>query len=119
MHAHDNVIVGNGAGPGNRYWGCGSGIFISDSMGCVVERNLIVGNGGAGFGYRDQRRATPRIDTPETSLDKNPIGWLLATGPEEKRPEYWIWNRKHIVRNNIFAYNESSQVHGWFDVRDA
>ena len=119
MYAHDNVVVGNGARPGARYWGRSSGIRISDSMGCVVERNLLVGNGGSGFAYRDQKRTTPRLDTPETSPDKNPVHWLLADKTNARRPEYWIWNREHSVRNNIFAYNESSQVHGWFDVRDA
>jgi hypothetical protein len=119
MHAHDNVILGNGSGPGNPFWGRGSGIMISDSMGCVIERNLLVGNGGAGFAYRDQRRTTPRLDTPETSPDKNPVGWFLASDPNSRNREYWIWNRGHIVRNNIFASNESAQLHGWFDVRDA
>ena len=42
-----------------------------------------------------------------------------ANDPNCRNPEYWIWNRDHIVRNNIFAYNESAQVHGWFDARDA
>ncbi|MCL2711022.1 MAG: right-handed parallel beta-helix repeat-containing protein [Planctomycetaceae bacterium] len=119
MHAHDNVIIGNGIGAPDRSWGHGSGIFLSDSMGCIIERNLIIGNAGAGFAYREQRRTTPRLDTPETSPDKNPIGWLRATEPNRRNPEYWIWNRDHTVRNNIFAYNESAQLHGWFDVRDA
>jgi parallel beta-helix repeat protein len=116
MHAHDNVIVGNGTGYADRYWGRGSGIMISDSVGCIVERNLIVGNGGAGLVYRDQRRTTPRLDTPTTSPDKEPGHWLRASAPNVRNPEYWIWNQKHIVRNNVFAYNESSQLHGWFDV---
>ena len=119
LHAHDNVIIGNGSGAPDRVWGGGSGIFISDSMGCVVERNLVLGNAGAGFAYRDQRRTTPRIDTLETSPDKKSIGWLLASEPNRRNADYWIWNRDHTVRNNIFAYNESAQVHGWFDVRDA
>ena len=119
MHAHDNVIIGNGTQHPLPSWGRGSGIMISDSMGCVVERNLIVGNGGAGLVYRDQRRTTPRLDTPETSPDKEPDHWLRASAPNVRNPEYWIWNQKHIIRNNIFAYNESSQVHGWFDVQDA
>ena len=119
MHAHDNVFVGNGAGPADRSWGHGSGIMISDSMGCVVERNLIISSGGAGLAYRDQRRTTPRLGTPETSQDQNPVHWLPANNSNARRPEYWIWNRENMVRNNIFAYNESSQVHGWFDVLDA
>ena len=119
LHAHDNVVIGNGASAPDRYWGRGSGIRLSDSMGCVIERNLIIGNGGAGFAYRDQRRTTPRLDTPETSSDKNPAHWLIGSEANRRDPEYWIWNRKHTVRNNIFAYNETSQLHGWFDVRDA
>jgi len=111
--------VGNGTQWPNRYWGRGSGIMISDSIGCVVERNLIVGNGGAGFAYRDQRRTTPRLDRPETSADQEPDHWLLASRPNTRNPEYWVWNQKHTIRNNIFAYNEASQLHGWFDVQDA
>jgi len=119
LHAHDNVVVGNGARVPDRYWGRGSGIRLSDSMGCVIERNLLVGNGGAGFAYRDQRRTTPRLDTPETSPDKNPAHWLPTNRSNRRNSEYCIWNCEHIIRNNILAYNETSQLHGWFDVRDA
>jgi hypothetical protein len=120
MHAHDNVFIGNGIGPGHPYWGNGSGIFISDSMGCIVERNLAIGNGGAGFTYREQKRTTERLDTRETSPDKDPLNWFHAVDANYRDyPEYWIWNRGHIVRNNIFAYNESAQLNGWFAVHDA
>jgi len=120
LHAHDNVFIGNGAGPGHPYWGHGSGIFISDSMGCVIERNLAIGNGGAGFAYREQARTTERIEPQEVSADKDPLNWLHAVDANYRgNPEVWIWNRGHIVRNNTFAYNESAQLHAWFAVRDA
>ena len=113
LNAHDNVIVANGYV--RDPWGYGAGIKISDSMGCVLERNLCVGNVGDGLMYRDQRRTSPHIDSFDNSTDKDPKRWLKAG---ETRSEYWIWNQDHVVTNNIFAYNNEAQVGGWFDVAD-
>jgi len=114
LYAHDNVIVANGYV--RDPWGYGAGIKISDSMGCVMERNLCVGNIGDGLMYRDQRRTTSRIDRQETSTDKDPKRWLKVS---DNKTEYWIWNQDHVVKNNIFAYNNEAQIGGWFDVADA
>ena len=43
LRAHDNVIVGNGFG-GNTSWASQAGITLYVSPGCVIERNLLVGN---------------------------------------------------------------------------
>ena len=61
LHAHDNVIVGNGFRETPGAWGAGAGISLSSSPDCVIERNLIVGN-REGFNFREQNRTTPRID---------------------------------------------------------
>lgn len=96
LHAHDNVIVGNGFADTPGAWGAAAGISLSSSPGCLVERNLIVGN-KEGFNFREQRRTTPLID------DKR------------KRP---VWNHDQTVRRNVFAYNRDVQVWGWFDIDD-
>ena len=67
LHAHDNVIIGNGlAGTPGDVGRPASGISISSSPGCVVERNLLVGN-KEGFNFREADRRTPRIDSPRGS----------------------------------------------------
>src|SRR5262249_28912764 len=37
LHAHDNVIVGNGFRETPGSWGAGAGISISSSPGCLIE----------------------------------------------------------------------------------
>ncbi len=96
LHAHDNVIVRNGFEDTYGSWGVMAGIALSSSPGCVIERNLLVGN-GEGFGYREQGRTTPRIG---------------KSGPEEP-----VWNHDNTIRNNILAYN-NTQTWGWFDTGD-
>lgn len=96
LHAHDNVIVGNGFAETPGSWGAGTGISLSSSPNCLIERNLIVGN-REGFNFREQDRKTPRID-------------------DEK--EQAIWNHDEQIRNNVFAQNRDAQVWGWFDVDD-
>ncbi len=96
LHAHDNVIVGNGFAFTPGAWGAAAGISISSSPGCTIERNLIFGN-KEGFNFREQLRRTPRIDN------------------RKREP---VWNHDEIIRNNIFAYNRDAQVWGWFDVPD-
>ncbi len=59
--AHDNVIVGNGFAATAGAWGAQAGISLSSSPGCVIERNLIVGN-REGFNFREQNRSTPTIE---------------------------------------------------------
>lgn len=97
LHAHDNVIVGNGFAATQGAWGAQAGIVLSSSPGGVIERNLLVGN-REGFAFREQGRTTPRI------------------GVEGK--EIPVWNHDQILRNNLFAYNQNAQVWGWFDIND-
>jgi hypothetical protein len=96
LHAHDNVIVGNGFGETPGSWGAASAISLSSSPNCVIERNLMVGN-REGFNFREQNRKTSLID------DKN---------------ERWIWNHDQCIRNNVMALNRDAQVRGWFDIDD-
>ena len=62
LHAHDNVVVGNGLAESQGRLGANGGICVSSSPGCVIERNLIVGN-QQGFCFREQNRTTPPIAT--------------------------------------------------------
>ena len=95
LHAHDNVIVGNGFAFTPGAWGAAAGISLSSSPSCTIERNLILGN-KEGFNFREQLRTTPRID-----------------GKSEP-----VWNHDQTVRRNVLAYNRDAQVWGWFDVPD-
>jgi hypothetical protein len=96
LHAHDNVIVGNGCRPSKGSWGANGGICLSSSPGCLIERNLILGN-FQGFCFREQDRTTPRIDG--------------TAGPEVA-----IWNHDEVVRHNLILNNSNAQVQGWFDI---
>jgi parallel beta-helix repeat protein len=96
LHAHDNVIVGNGFAFTPGAWGAAAGISLSSSPSCTIERNLILGN-KEGFNFREQSRSTPRI---------------------ENRKSEPVWNHDQIVRHNVLAYNRDAQVWGWFDVSD-
>lgn len=98
LHAHDNVIVGNGFASTRGAWGAQAGISLSSSPDCVLERNLIVEN-REGLDFREQMRTTPRIDAP-------------------KEREVSVWNHDELIRSNIIAYNRDAQVWGWFDVQD-
>ena len=95
LHAHDNVIVGNGFAFTPGAWGAAAGISLSSSPGCTIERNLITGN-KEGFNFREQRRSTRKIDG--------------QSGP--------VWNHDQVIRNNVFAYNRDAQAWGWFDIDD-
>jgi hypothetical protein len=96
LHAHDNVIVGNGFAFTPGAWGAAAGISISSSPGCTVERNLLLGN-KEGFNFREQTRSTPRIDNRKSEP---------------------VWNHDETIRHNVFAFNRDAQVWGWFDVAD-
>ncbi len=96
LHAHDNVITGNGLTDTPGAWGAQAGINLSSSPNCVIERNLMLGN-REGFAFREQPRTTGRLDG---------------------RPEEAVWNHDQRIRNNVLAYNVSSQLAGWFDVKD-
>ncbi len=96
LHAHDNVIVGNGFAFTPGAWGAAAGISISSSPGCTIERNLIFGN-KEGFNFREQLRSTPRIDNRKSEP---------------------VWNHDETIRHNVLAYNRDAQVWGWFDVPD-
>jgi parallel beta-helix repeat protein len=96
LHAHDNVIVGNGLANTPGAWGAAAGISLSSSPNCTIERNLILGN-KEGFDFREQTRSTPRIDNKKSEP---------------------IWNHDQIIRNNVLAWNRDAQVWGWFDIAD-
>ncbi len=96
LHAHDNVIVGNGFAFTPGAWGAAAGISLSSSPSCTIERNLILGN-KEGFNFREQSRGTPRIDNRKSEP---------------------VWNHDQIIRHNVLAYNRDAQVWGWFDVPD-
>jgi parallel beta-helix repeat protein len=96
LHAHDNVIVGNGLAGTPGAWGASAGISLSSSPNCVIERNLLMGN-KEGFNFREQTRSTPRI--------------------ADRKGEP-VWNHDHVIRNNVIAYNRDAQTWGWFDVSD-
>ena len=96
LHAHDNVIIGNGFAETPGAWGPAAGISLSSSPDCLIERNLIVGN-REGFNFREQDRTTQRID-------------------DEK--ETMVWNHDESIRHNVLALNRDAQVWGWFDVED-
>jgi len=100
LHAHDNVIVGNGLAGNAGAWGAAGGIALSSSPDCVIERNLIVGN-KEGFNFREQGRTTWRLGFKE-GVDK----------------EVAIWNHDEVIRNNVLAYNRDAQTWGWFDLKD-
>jgi hypothetical protein len=94
LTARDNVIVGNGLANTPGAWGANAGIALSSSVGCVLERNLLVGN-REGLAFREQKRTTPRID------DKSEVP---------------VWNHEHKIQNNLFAWNRDAQVWGWWEV---
>ena len=96
LNAHDNVIVGNGFATTAGAWGAQAGISLSSSPGCVVERNLIVGN-REGFNFREQMRSTSTI---------------------EDRSVHAVWNHDELIRHNVIVLNRDAQVWGWFDVKD-
>lgn len=96
LHAHDNVIVGNGLAFTPGAWGAAAGISLSSSPGCTIERNLILGN-KEGFNFREQTRSTPRIDDRKSEP---------------------VWNHDQTIRHNVLAFNRDAQVWGWFDMSD-
>ncbi|MHC4165364.1 MAG: right-handed parallel beta-helix repeat-containing protein [Planctomycetota bacterium] len=95
LHAHDNVIVGNGFAFSPGDWGANAGISISSSPDCLIERNLLIAN-KEGLSLREQKRSTPLIDGGS-------------------KP---VWNHHMTIRNNVLAYNRDAQVWGWFDIDD-
>jgi parallel beta-helix repeat protein len=95
LHAHDNVIIGNGLAFTPGAWGAAAGISLSSSPSCTIERNLILGN-KEGFNFREQTRTTGRIN-----------------GGSEP-----VWNHDQTTRHNVLALNRDAQVWGWFDVAD-
>ena len=107
LHAHDNVIMGNGLTYDPFGWGANGGISLSSSPGCEIERNLLIGN-KEGFQFREGKRTTPRIDG-KTSVDD-----LINKAPNEEA----VWNHDQKIHNNVFAWNRDAGVWGWFDVND-
>jgi hypothetical protein len=95
LHAHDNVILGNGFAFTPGAWGAAAGISLSSSPDCTIERNLLLGN-KEGFNFREQLRTTPRIN-----------------GSDEP-----VWNHHDVIQNNVLAFNRDAQVWGWFDIPD-
>jgi hypothetical protein len=95
LHAHDNVIVGNGFLHDPGAWGANGGISTSSSPDCVIERNLLLAN-REGFQFREAPRSTPLIG-------------------KEKDGEVPVWNHDTVIRANLLAYNRDVQIGGWFD----
>ena len=104
LHAHDNVIVGNGLANTKGAWGSNGGICVSSSPRCVIERNLLLGN-QQGFCFREQNRSTP----PIAAVDRRTAG-------SDKSAEVPIWNHDELIRDNLIAHNLTAQVQGWFDI---
>jgi hypothetical protein len=98
LHAHDNVIIGNGLAPRPPAWGGNGGIALSSSPHCLVERNLLIAN-KEGLQFREQQRTTPRIG-------------------DRAQTEYAVWNHDNVVRNNLIACNRDVQTAGWFALDD-
>lgn len=99
LHAHDNLIVNNANNGESVGGGWGSaGITISSSQDCVIEHNTLIGNRD-GIAFREQGRTTPRIDAPN--------------GDAEVR----IYNKNHVIRDNLVAYSGAYNIALWFDVR--
>lgn len=96
LHAHDNVIVGNGFATTPGAWGAQAGISLSSSPDCVIERNLLVAN-REGFNFREQLRTTPTVENKQGRA---------------------VWNHDETIRHNIIACNRDAQVWGWFDIKD-
>jgi Right handed beta helix region/Chondroitinase B len=96
LHAHDNVIVGNGYIHSPGAWGANGAISTSSSPKCLIERNLMLAN-REGFQFRDARRTTPLIDQ------------------KQGEPEITVWDHDSTIRNNIIAWNSENQIGGWFD----
>lgn len=99
LHAHDNVVTGNGFASTAGAWGAQAGIVLSSSPNCVIERNLMVGN-REGFDFREQSRTTHRIDDSDSKHEES------------------IWNHDDRIVNNVIADNRDAQTRGWFDVGD-
>ncbi len=96
LHAHDNVIVGNGFTGAPAAGGLLTGIAVANSPGCVITRNLIVGN-WSGISYRENPRETPLIED------------------SEDRP---VWSHDGDIHHNYLAYNQMAQMWGCFEIQD-
>jgi len=99
LHAHDNVIVGNGFSLGFGSWGAKAAITLYASPGGLIERNLMLGN-YIGFQFTDSRRDTPRI------------------GQAKNAKSEAVWNHDQVIRNNVIAWNETAQVAYSYDNPD-
>lgn len=96
LHAHDNLIVNNSnhrEKPGHA-WGM-AGLTLSSSQDCIVENNTLIGNRD-GIALREQNRETPRIDAPRGQSVR-------------------IFNKNHVIRNNLAAYSQAYNVAFWMD----
>ncbi len=102
LHAHDNVVIGNGFAEMEGNFGVASGICLSNSPNCVIERNLILANRD-GFDFRDQTRGSLHIGDPD---------------PYVRKKHYPIWSHDEIIRNNVLAYNVYAQTWAWWDIED-
>ncbi len=96
LHAHDNVIVGNGFTGTPVAGGLLCGIAVANSPGCVIERNIIVGN-RSGISYRENERSTPLIDDPADRA---------------------VWSHDEDIHSNVLAYNQLAQIWGVFETDD-
>jgi hypothetical protein len=84
MHAHDNVVIGNGFASYGGAWGASGGISLASSPDCIIERNLIIAN-KEGFQFREHLRSTPRIDD-KRALPATPSGTRTRSSATTSSP---------------------------------
>ena len=103
LYAHDNVMFNNGLNARPGAWGANGGISLSESPGCVIERNILIGN-VEGFQFRDQTRTT--VPPVNETIRNIPVADVL-------KGEIAIWNHDEVIRKNVMAYNVRGQLKGW------
>ena len=86
-YIHDNVVIGNS----------NEGILIAESIGPVIERNIMLDNLN-GLTFRDMLRTT-----------SSAVDATLSRGKEEA-----IWNHNEVINYNVMAFNKNCQVKGAF-----
>jgi len=110
LHAHDNVIVGNGFAFTPGAWGAAAGISISSSPGCTIERNLILGN-KEGFNFREQQRSTPESTTKNPSPSGTTTKSSETTSSlEPRRPGLGLVRHR---RRTALAQVDAHSPTGW------
>jgi hypothetical protein len=82
LHAHDDVIVGNGFRETPGSWGAASGIALSSSPDCTIERNTATPRSGAGSTSTTAATGRPTSKPPLRRGRRGPPRtWPRATRP--------------------------------------